>query len=187
MDNSLIEKYKAEMLKMHRLAKSTPPAQTTATPETPPVTTMPPLSERTENTTEFPTVSPEDEEGYLIAIITSLRSLYPVPNATVTIFTGDMDNMNTIAVGRTDQSGRTETFTLPAPKAGLSQASGSVTKPYAEYNMLVKAEGYTDNIHLNVPVFSGVTSLQRSDMMLLETAGIDKGPRIFNESEQYNL
>jgi hypothetical protein len=53
--------------------------------------------------------------------------------------------------------------------------------------MEVKAEGYVDNVHINIPVFSGVTSLQRSNMMLLETAGADKSPQVFDESERFDL
>ena len=53
--------------------------------------------------------------------------------------------------------------------------------------MLVEADGYIDNIHLNIPVFSGVTSIQGSDMMLIETAGADKDAQIFNEGIDYNL
>ena len=55
------------------------------------------------------------------------------------------------------------------------------------YGMMVQADGYIDNVHLNIPVFSGVTSIQGSDMMLVETAGIDKGPQIFDELQQFTL
>jgi len=72
-------------------------------------------------------------------------------------------------------------------KAGLSQSAGEMEKPYSSYNMLVKAEGFVDNIHLNIPVFSGVQSVQRSNMMLAETAGENKGPQIFDEGQQFDL
>lgn len=173
MDKSLIEKYKAEMLRMHRSTRSD-----SAEPD------MPPLSQRTENDTA-PQMT--DGSGNLVAVVATLRSLYPVPNAQVTVFTGDYNDMNVLATDTTDQSGRTGVFVLPAPERMLSQSAGADSKPYASYNMLVRADGYIDNIHLNIPVFSGVTSLQRSNMMLRETAGENKGPQIFNEDEQYNL
>ena len=47
--------------------------------------------------------------------------------------------------------------------------------------------GRFTNIHLNIPVFPTVTSRQTSNLLLLETAGVDKGPRIFDESQKYDL
>ena len=96
-------------------------------------------------------------------------------------------NMNIIDQKITDQSGKTETFFLETPARALSLSAGAESEPFARYNMMVEAEGYVSNIHLNIPVFSGVTSLQRSDMMLLETAGENKGPKIFDEAQRYGL
>ena len=95
--------------------------------------------------------------------------------------------MKVIATDWTDESGRTEIFVLPAPDRAESQSPSDNKVPYANYNMMVEAEGYISNIHLNIPVFSGVTSLQRSNMLLLETAGENKGPQIFDEAEKYDL
>jgi hypothetical protein len=53
--------------------------------------------------------------------------------------------------------------------------------------MLIEADGYIKNIHLNIPVFSNVTSLQQSNLILEETAGEDKGPKVFDEAQKYNL
>ena len=92
-----------------------------------------------------------------------------------------------ICYKETDESGRTRLFVLPAPDRAESQSPSDNKVPYANYNMLVEAEGYVSNIHLNIPVFSGVTSLQRSNMLLLETAGEDKSPQIFDEAEKYDL
>ena len=110
-----------------------------------------------------------------------------MPNAKVTIFTGNADQMNIIDTAVTDQSGKTKVFTLPTPQKNLSLDSNNATIPYSKYNMLVTADGYIDNIHLNIPVFSGVTSIQRSNMLLRETAGVNKGAQIFNEENNYNL
>lgn len=165
MDKTLIEKYKDEMLKMYRSAKPQPTvAGVTANPSTLP-----------------------DGTGGIIANVTALRQLYPLSNAKVTVFTGDYRNRDDIATAFTDQSGKTKVFTLPAPNRSLSQTAGADAKPYSTYNLLVQAEGYLDNIHLNIPVFSGVVSLQGSDMLLLETAGIDKEPQIYDESLQFDL
>ena len=167
MDKSIIEKYKAEMLKMQSKARVVSNMQPSA----------PQKASEPQN----------NSQGQLQAIVTTLRSLYPVPNAEVTVFSGDPENMQIIARSFTDQSGKSEVFNLNAPDRSLSMSAGATVEPFATYNMMVKAEGYLDNIHLNIPVFSGVTSLQRSNMLLLETAGVNKGPQVFNELEQFNL
>ncbi len=175
MDKSLIEKYKAEMLKMQAMHKKIIPAQSTALPQ-----------ESLLNSTQSGPQS-EIQSGRLIALVTAIRGLYPVPNARVTVFTGERDNMTVVATDVTDQNGRSRPFILDTPQKSISLNSEDSLQPYSLYNMLVEADGYRDNIHLNIPVFSGVTSLQRSVMMLLETAGIDKGAQVFNEKNNYDL
>lgn len=169
MDKDLIERYKREMLKMYgdRIK---------------PVNAVSPLQLKVE---EPPTT--DNQIGGIIGIITSIRSLYPVPNAKVTVFTGNMDNMQVVDTAYADESGKTKEFELQAPPKSLSLNSDNQTRPYALYNMMVEADGYLTNIHLNIPVFSGITSVQRSNMTLFETAGVNKGPQIFDELQNYNL
>lgn len=180
MDSNLIEKYKQEMLNMQRISKTdiVNPA-----PDIPEPKPAPPIVKPI----AAPMPSMPDGEGKLSARVTAIRQLYPIPNAKVTVFEGDADNMIVIDSDFTDQSGRTKDFILPTPKKELSLESSNMQLPYALYSMLIQADGYIDNIHLNIPVFSGITSIQSSDMMLLETAGIDKGPRIYDEFQQYTL
>lgn len=177
MDKNLIEKYRSDMLKMYSTAKAIPT-------NAPVNVTLQPNSSFPKPETE---TSPNTDTGKLIAVVTTLRSLYPLNNAIVRIFTGDFENMQIVAEGKTDQSGKTEEFILKAPSKALSLNSKNEEIPYALYNMQVSAEGYLDNIHLNIPVFSGITSIQSSNMMLLETAGKDKGPQIFDEAQNYGL
>lgn len=166
MQEDIIQKYKNEMLKMYRSAKK-PEKEVKAVPvvsETAPVS-----------------------EGNLLVTVTTIRTLYPVPAAKVTVFTGDYNDMNVIDTAFTDQSGRTRVFTLPTPEKALSLDSGNKLIPYANYNLLIQADGYVDNVHINVPVFSGVTSVQNSNLMLKETAGENMNVQIFDESEKYDL
>lgn len=167
MDQNMIEKYKKEMLEMYKSVKPAVPVQTTQVMPTPP--------------------AEDTSSGKLIGLITAIRSLYPVPNAKVTVFEGSTENPQVVATAFTDSSGRTDAITLPTPEKSLSLDQNNTIIPYAVYNMRVDADGYISNIHLNVPIFSGVTSLQRSNLMLTETSGEDKGPRIFDESENYDL
>ncbi len=157
MDKRLFDKYQKEMLEMY--------------------------SRRT-----VEAISPNIESvGSIIAIVTAFRELYPVAKAKVTVFTGNMDNMKVLKEVYTDSSGRTPKIDLITPPKALSLDSQNTENAYASYNMLVTAEGYLDNIHLNIPVFSGVTSLQKADLISLSVAGNNIQPQIFDESENYDL
>ncbi len=174
MDSNLLNKYKEEMLKMYRSVSA---PFSVAAPLTQPSNPSPPPLDRPQPSTE----------GYLIGIATTVRSLYPVKGAKVTVFTGSPDNMQIIDTGLTDQSGRTKAFSLPTPEKALSLNENNTVLPYALYNIAFEADGYIKNIHLNIPVFSTVTSLQQSNLLLTETAGADKGPQIFDEAQKYEL
>ncbi len=166
MDKSMIERYKEELLRMSGRKKA-------VVAEALPTVTEPP--------------PPNDRNGGLVVEATALRSIYPVSGAEVTVFTGEGETARIIDKAVTDQSGKTKRFVLETPPRSASLDSASTTLPYSLYNLRVRAEGYIDNIHLNVPVFSGITSVQQSEMMLLETAGEDRRPQIFDETPQFNL
>ena len=142
-------------------------------------------------TTPEPTPPPPPPEstttGSLLGIVTAVRSLYPVNNAKVTVFKGDYPQMDIIDTDLTNESGRTKIFNFKTPEKALSLEEANTKIPYSTYNMLIEADGYIKNIHLNIPVFSGVTSLQQSNLILEETAGEDKSPQIFDESQKYDL
>ena len=87
MDKSMNERYKAEMPKQYRLANAPAPVE--------------PVLENSEI---------NESSGRLVGIVTTLRNLYPVPKARVTVFEGGIEDMQIIASGYTDQSGRTEEF-----------------------------------------------------------------------------
>ena len=125
--------------------------------------------------------------GTLLGVATQIRGLYFLPNAKVTFFKGNPQNMQIIATDFTDQNGKTKEFVLPTPPVSLSEDKDNKVQPYSLYNMMFEADGYLTNIHLNIPVFEGITSRQNSNLLLLETAGIDKGPRVFDEMPNYNL
>ncbi len=176
MDNSLIQKYKNEMLDMYRKSRTAQMSETIV----PTITTQPETPKP-----QMPSAS-EDSQGELIAIVTSLRGIYPVAGAKVTVFTGNYNDMQIIDTAFTDQSGRTRPFTLKTPAKQLSLESDNTAIPYSTYNLQISAEGYLDNLHINIPVFSGVTSIQRSNMMLVETAN-DITPQVFDESSRFDL
>lgn len=156
MDKSLIEQYKNELLKMSQKATVV------------------------KNSEDY------GENGKLIVNVTTLRQLYPVANALVTVFTGDYQNLKPIDSSITDQNGKSKTFLLPAPERELSLEAGSTQAVYTSYGILVKADGYADEVNLNIPIFRGVTSLQNVDMTLL-SAQNGKRENLNDQAENYNL
>ena len=162
MDKSLIENYKSQMMQMYK-TKFKP--------------TMAELNSQVNS----------QNTGKLLGVATQIRGLYFLPNTKVTVFKGDPQNMQIIATDFTDQNGKTKEFVLPTPPVSLSEDKDNTLQPYSLYNMMIEADGYLTNIHLNIPVFEGITSRQTSNLLLLETAGIDKGPRVFDEMPNYNL
>ncbi len=179
MDKSLIESYKQEMLRMYTNRTNT------AIPVIENMQEVPAPQENNSNTQTA--VDNETATGKLQGIATSIRGLYFVPNTKVTVFTGTPQNMQVIDTSVTDQNGKTKEFILPTPAKAESLAPQNQVIPYGLYNMMFEADGYITNIHLNVPVFPSVTSRQTSNLLLLETAGVNKGPRIFDELQSYNL
>lgn len=175
MDKSLIERYKQEMLKMYENR-----IQTTNTMVDNVV--APPITQNSR-----PLNNNDADTGILQGVATQVSGLYFVPNAKVTVFTGTPENMQIIDTSFTDQNGKTKEFVLSTPPKSLSIDSENTQIPYSLYNMMFEADGFLTNIHLNIPVFPSVTSRQTSNLLLLETAGVDKGPRIFDELQSYNL
>lgn len=130
----------------------------------------------------------EDGTGGLQVNVTTLGRLYPVKGALVTVSTGDGQNKMVIETSITDESGKSAVFNLKTPSASESQQSdnGGVI-PYASYNVSVRNDGYVEQIAMNVPVFSGVVSVQGIDLLPIASAEKNTSPQIINEENKYNL
>ena len=76
-------------------------------------------------------------------------------------------NRMIIAAGVTDSSGCIPKFAVPAPELSLSQAPGSKVRPYNIYDVSVSADGFFNARSVDVPVFSGTTSVQNFEMVPL--------------------
>ena len=154
MDKSLFEKYINEMKEFKKRS------------------TLPVLSEEIKETESLPQeslkkeASPSEMEGFgeLLIKVTSVKELYPVPNAVVTVFTGEAENKRLFAKGITDTSGKAGPFSLPAPSIIYSESPNSSLIPFASYNLLTEADGFLDTIHLGIQVFDKVTSIQKVNL-----------------------
>ena len=113
-----------------------------------------------------------------------------MPDAKVTIFTGTPENYEIIAEDVTDSSGKTGTFLLPTKEKALSEQADTgalKTIPYSLYNVAVSADQYAKQLNLNIPIFSGVTTLQNMDITSLSTYGDKDKPIIVDEMPKFNL
>ena len=132
-------------------------------------------------------VSPNySSSGSLIVSVYSARGAIPIPDALVTIRGSDKDSSGVISVLISDQSGNTPKITLPAPPAAESESPGN-EKPFATYNIEVDKEGFYPRQFLNVPVFSGITSIQPVNLIpLSEYSGESLPPEGANVTEGQN-
>lgn len=188
MNKELIEKYKNELMRVYRSAHGEPakPAAAQAPAERMPDTFSGQQGAYDPGQPYVPEDS-TDENGRLTVMVTTVSGIYPVEDAKVTVFTGDYENQDIKDTDVTNQSGKTKTFELYAPSRSLSMQSGATELPYALYNILVEADGFASNLHLNVPVFKGVTSMQRSNLTPLTILGGSSGPIVYNELSKYPL
>lgn len=97
--------------------------------------------------------------GTLIFQVTGGQGAFPVPNATVTLSKVLKDDFSLSITIRTDESGKTEPISLPAPDRKLSQSPNNGIV-YAAYDAKVTAEGFLPTEIRNLPVFDGITTIQ---------------------------
>ena len=102
----------------------------------------------------------EDTSSGFLKVNITKGGIIPVENATVTITKMENGNPVLVASLKTDQNGNTDTIELPAPALSLSQTSDNTERPYSLYNIVAYKSGFYVVEQLDVPVFSGVTSMQ---------------------------
>ena len=125
-----------------------------------------------------------EEKGFLRILVTEANGALPVRGAVVTVT--DYGNGSPEEAGRendvlyllrTDADGETETVTLDTPPASESRMPGS-DAPGGLYGVTVYSPGYYRVEAVGVPVFAGVVSLQRIDLVPIGGMG-EAGGRIF--------
>ena len=100
------------------------------------------------------------EQGYLTVRVSTAGGAIPLSGAAVNIRGGDVDDSSIIYALVTDRDGLTPTVALDAPPRSASQTPQTTAPAYAVYNVDVYAEGYVPAFFNNVPIFSGINSVQ---------------------------
>lgn len=103
--------------------------------------------------------------GYIIVNVRAGDESTAIPDATVMITAIVGGKRMIIASGLTNESGTTKKFSVPVPEMILSQSPGSKQRPYNLFDISVTAEGFFNARSVDVPVFSGITSVQNFSMI----------------------
>jgi len=140
--------------------------QTSAAPVPPPAGIPPFPLFPTEEELLPPSAPPPQEMslGYLKAFVTTARGALPISNAQV-IVTRLINGEELLEQAvRTDTSGYTPLFTLPAVSAVYSLTPGNPA-PFTYYNMYVRAEGFYPVRVREIPLYGGITAVQPIDLI----------------------
>ncbi len=114
-------------------------------PDSPPENNTPENTIPENNTASFP----DSSEGQMVVSVFTANQLLPVVNAEVVVTSEDNSISKT---SDTDRSGRTVSFSLPAPSASASQEP-TVALPFAQYKVTITHPDYYPAIIENVQVF----------------------------------
>lgn len=98
--------------------------------------------------------------GYIKAEVTTGSGAVPIENAVVLITKKDNGRTYLLKMLISDESGSTETAALPAPNVSFSETPDPSEKPFADYFISAYADGFYAENDMEVPVFSGVKSIQ---------------------------
>ena len=128
-----------------------------------------------------PPTTPMSGQGKLVFQITTAGGAIPLAGATVTLRSNRSvtERGDVISVLLSGTDGKTETLTLPAPARGysLEPARDGTPVPYALYNADVHLDGFYDQSYVHIPVFDGITSIQRASLIPLPENGFEGGVR----------
>lgn len=150
--------------------------QTDAPPVAPPVT-IPPFPLYDVEGEVLPPSAPPPQEmslGYLKAFVTTARGALPIANAQVIVTRLIDDDELLEQAARTDMSGYSPLFTLPAV-SGIYSLSPESIAPFTYYNMYVRADGFYPVLLREIPMYGGITAVQPVD--LIPVAEGDDGNR----------
>lgn len=118
-------------------------------------------------------------EGRILFQVTTAGGAIPLPGAQITVRKHLPDGVvppdgDTLAVLYSGRDGKTDTLPLPAPTRSLSmeQAPPASPLPFALYNAEAILSGYYRQEYTRIPIFDGVTSIQRVDLVPLPSSSL---------------
>lgn len=124
--------------------------------------------------------------GYLKVVTTSAEQTIPVPEVSVIISREVDGNTEILYSLMTNEVGETPVIELPTVSAEMSQnpsSSANGYKPYAIYNISTYMANYFQVKNLNVPIFAGITSIQKVNMIPLPTHNHERKVITYSQTE----
>ncbi|MBQ6168550.1 MAG: carboxypeptidase regulatory-like domain-containing protein [Ruminococcus sp.] len=107
------------------------------------------------------------ERGYILVNVRTGDDSSAVAGAFISV-TAIVDGKRLVlASGVTDESGVSPKFSLPVPDREHSQEPSPEERPYNLFDVSVSAEGFFRARSVDVPVFSGITSVQNFNLIPL--------------------
>ena len=100
------------------------------------------------------------EVGYLTVRVSTAGGAIPLEGAAVNIRGANVEDSAVIYALATNSDGLTPTVSLSTPPRENSETPQNTQPPYAVYNVDVFKEGYSPAFFNNVPIFSGINSVQ---------------------------
>ncbi len=128
----------------------------------------------------------EDGDGTISVQVSTARGASPVSEATVIIYKVRDGKNNIVSFNLTDESGRTPTVTVSAPKKANSQTPSS-SLPFADYNITVRHPMYYTAIIDNVQVFGDELTIQSVDLIPLPEFVNERNTEITTKIPKQNL
>ncbi|MBQ3133438.1 MAG: hypothetical protein IJC17_04080 [Clostridia bacterium] len=116
-----------------------------------------------------PMLPPFDSIGYLQIHASAGNDAIPIPRAMIVVTRNVNGGEELVALGETDQSGNTLTWSLPAPDPQMFESSTTAATP-AYYTVRTFADGYVTVRNLLVPLYGGVTAIQDVNLIPLPEA-----------------
>lgn len=123
-----------------------------------------------------------DGIGYLTVRVSTAGGAIPLEGASVNIRGGDIEASDIIYALTTNSDGLTPTVSLPTPPTANSTSPQSSEPSYAVYNVDVYADGYIPAFFNNVPVFSGINSVQPAVLVPRLSGSTQDDAQIFTET-----
>ena len=125
--------------------------------------------------------------GYLTVRVSTAGGAIPIENAAVNVRGGDINDSDVIFALTTNSDGITPTVSLPTPPRSTSEAPQDSVPAYAVYNVDVFANGYAPAFFHNVPVFSGINSIQPAVLLPKTENDINTEAQHVTETPIYDL
>lgn len=152
----------------------------------------PDLSELEEEKKPENPASEEDlgnSSGFILVNVRTGDESWAVEDAVVVVSAIINGSRLMIATGIADSSGTTRLFEVPVPDLSYSQQPFSETRPYSLYDITVTAKGFFNARSVDVPVFSGITSIQNFSMIPvpLQMNESDETLTIYNQEPYFGV